>query len=156
MSFHRLRIAYYPPQDKIEPLEGQLRYGAHTDLSGFTILWQEDAPGGLEVMDKDGTWVPVNPVSGSLVINSGDIIQRWTNDKWKSNLHRVVNPAKPHSDRHRLSFVFFTGPNLDSVIEPLPVCCDSNNPPKYPSIRHRDHWRNRVKSGFSKEDENNS
>jgi isopenicillin N synthase-like dioxygenase len=159
-----LRCVLYPDQPDA-PQEGQLRYGPHTDFSGFTILRQDDAPGGLEVQTRDG-WIPVRPVPGTLVINAGDLIQRWTNDRWISNIHRVVNPPRvvlpPPSATHsrasghrqradarageaglstrRLSVVLFTGPNLDAVIETLPTC----GPSKYPPIVTGDHVTQRV------------
>ena len=127
-----LKLTFYPPQNENKPLPGQLRYGPHTDFIGYTILWQDDAPGGLEVSGKEeGSWIPVEPKKGTFVINAGDAIQQWTNDHWKANLHRVVNPPEDQSDRHRLAFLFFTGTNLDTIIKPLSVCCTDDNPPKY-------------------------
>ena len=140
-----LRLAYYPAQDKTRPLPGQFRYGPHTDYTGYTILWQDDAPGGLEVAGgKEGTWVPVKPKKGTFVVNTGDAIQQWTNDHWKANLHRVVNPPEDQSERHRLSIVFFTGSNMDVIIEPLSVCCSHDNPPKYPPICSRELLRSKI------------
>ena len=106
-----LRCVLYPNQ-AMPPEKGQLRYGPHTDFSGFTILRQDSAPGGLEVKTRDG-WTPVRPMPGTLVINAGDLIQRWTNDVWVSNIHRVVNPPRDQaSGTRRLSIVLFTGPQL--------------------------------------------
>ena len=139
-----LKLAFYPAQDNMKPKSGQLRYGPHTDYVGLTILWQDDSPGGLEVAGPDGQWIPVKPVKHSFVINSGDLIQRWTNDYWKSNIHRVVNPPEGEASRHRLSLVFFTGPNRDAVVEPLSVCCSESNPAKYPPITAGEHNQMKV------------
>lgn len=114
-----LRCVLYPDQ-AMPPEEGQLRYGPHTDFGGFTLLRQDGAPGGLQVL-VDDAWVDVKPVPGTLVVNAGDLIQRWTNDVWRSNVHRVVNPPRHNiSGARRLSIVLFTGPNDDAVIRALP------------------------------------
>jgi isopenicillin N synthase-like dioxygenase len=124
-----LRLAYYPAQvDPPEP--GQLRYGAHSDYGGFTILRQDDAPGGLQV-ELDGQWLDVTPHPGAFTINIGDLIARWTNDRWRSTLHRVVNPPREQAIARRLSLVFFSGPNDDARIECLPTCQSAANPAKY-------------------------
>eukprot|EP00123_Amoebidium_parasiticum_P021061 comp60925_c0_seq1/m.47878 comp60925_c0_seq1/g.47878 ORF comp60925_c0_seq1/g.47878 comp60925_c0_seq1/m.47878 type:complete len:314 (-) comp60925_c0_seq1:562-1503(-) len=136
-----LRLAHYPPQ-QTPPAPGQLRYGAHTDYTGFTILRQDDCPGGLEVLMGD-EWVPVPPLAGSFVINAGDLIQQWTNDRWLSNLHRVTNPPIG-LDRSRLSLVFFTGPHDDTLVTPLSTCCSDENPSKYPPVRSGEHLRRKL------------
>jgi isopenicillin N synthase-like dioxygenase len=134
-----LRCVLYPDQPRA-PQEGQLRYGPHTDFSGFTILRQDSAPGGLEVKTNDG-WTPVRPLPGTLVINAGDLIQRWTNDVWLSNIHRVVNPPRDRgTGTRRLSIVLFTGPNSDARIETLPNCGASH----YPAIVAGDHVAERI------------
>jgi isopenicillin N synthase-like dioxygenase len=134
-----LRCVLYPDQMDA-PQVGQLRYGPHTDFSGFTILRQDDAPGGLEVKMGE-SWVPVRPIPGTLVINAGDLIQRWTNDVWISNIHRVVNPPRDRTNgTRRLSVVLFTGPNSDARIETLPNCGVSH----YPPIMAGDHVAERI------------
>ena len=136
---HKLRLAYYPEQ-AVEPEPGQLRNAAHTDFSGFTILRQDDAPGGLQVQAPSGEWIDVPSRPGTLVINTGDLIQRWTNDRWLSNIHRVVNPPRAHhGPTQRLSLVFFTGPSPDSEIKCLPTCEGPDQPPVYEPIIASDH-----------------
>ena len=128
-----LRLAYYPPS----PTRARTRYGAHTDYQGFTLLTPDAEVGGLEVQAADGTWVPVAapPLgSGALVVNAGDLIEVWTNGRWRSALHRVVGepdavavyataeevvPAA--AELERLSLVFFSGPRDDVLVEPLPL-----------------------------------
>ena len=114
-----LRCVLYPDQQQ-EPEPCQLRYGPHTDFGGFTLLRQDGAPGGLQVL-VDGEWIDVKPVPGTLVVNAGDLIQRWTNDLWRSNVHRVRNPPRDaKTGTRRLSIVLFTGPNDDALIAALP------------------------------------
>jgi isopenicillin N synthase-like dioxygenase len=140
----RLRLAYYPEQS-VPPEPGQLRNAAHTDFGGVTILRQDDAPGGLQVLSPGGDWVDVRPVPGTLVINTGDIFQRWTNDRWMSNVHRVVNPPRAAGERaKRLSIVFFTGPRRDSLISCLPTCRSPARPPAYEPFIAGDLMRLRI------------
>lgn len=147
MATH-LRLVHYPDQ-KREPLPGQLRYGAHTNYTGFTILRQDDAPGGLQVLDPGGRWVDVPPVRGALVINAGDLLMRWTNHRWKSNLHRVVNPPRALTgSTRRLSIVLFTGPNNDAVIECLPTCRSADEPARYGPIKAHDHLMERIRASM--------
>ncbi len=118
----QLQLVHYPHQDP-PPLPGQVRSGAHVDYSGCTILRQDDAKGGLEVQRPDGSWGAVTPTPGSFVINTGEAMKRWTNGRWKSNVHRVVNPPAAADDSsRRLSIVMFTGPNHDTMLECLPTC----------------------------------
>lgn len=134
-----LRCVLYPDQEQ-EPEPGQLRYGPHTDFGGFTLLRQDSAPGGLQVL-VEGEWIDVTPVPGTLVVNAGDLIQRWTNDVWKSNIHRVINPPRDKtSGTRRLSIVLFTGPNDDAVIAALP----GTGPARYAPIVAGAHVAARV------------
>jgi isopenicillin N synthase-like dioxygenase len=123
----------YP--DQPHPLRpGQLRAGAHTDWGSVTILKTEDKPGGLEVQSSDGAWRPVPIVPGTLILNIGDLMARWTNDRWVSTMHRVVNPPRDVSTgTRRLSLAFFHQPNHDALVECLPSCA-GGKPPLYPPI----------------------
>jgi isopenicillin N synthase-like dioxygenase len=112
-----MRLNFYPGQT-VAPAPGQLRAGAHTDYGLLTILNGENAPGGLQVETRKGHWVDVATEPGSFVINIGDLLMRWTNDRWVSNTHRVVNPpASEAALAKRLSIAFFQHPNYDAVIE---------------------------------------
>lgn len=143
----KLRLVDYPDQGT-EPLPGQLRNAAHTDFGGFTILRQDDAPGGLQVEMPDGAWVDVTPVPHALVINAGDLIQRWTNDRFRSNLHRVINPPRGLTgSTRRLSIVVFTGPNPDTLITCLPSCAGEAGA-KYPPIISSEHTRERQQLAY--------
>src|SRR5438094_632923 len=135
---------YHPAQARL-PTPGQLRAGAHTDYGGFTILSGEDVPGGLQVRTRDGRWVDVATTPTRFVVNIGDLLMRWTNDRWLSNMHRVVNP--PAGDgRPRLSIAFFNHPNYDVTIE----CLASQGPARHPPMRSGDYRDLKyAKTGFA-------
>ena len=121
---------------------GQLRAGEHTDYGTITILRPENVPGGLQVLDRSGAWLDVRTVPGSYVINIGDAMQYWTNDRWISTLHRVVNPPRDLAgSTRRQSIVFFHTPNDDALIECLPTCHDAANPPRYAPVAAGEHLR---------------
>jgi isopenicillin N synthase-like dioxygenase len=116
-SIGTMRLNCYPRQLQA-PAPGQLRAGAHTDYGSITILNGEDVPGGLQVRTRRGDWIDVHTPSEHFVINIGDLLMRWTNDRWLSNMHRVINP--PLADGRnapRLSIAFFNHPNYDALIE---------------------------------------
>ncbi len=139
-----LRFVNYPDQP-VPPLPGQLRYGAHHDYGGLTILRQDEAPGGLEVCAADGTWRAVPPSPGGFVINVGDLLSRWTNGRWRSTLHRVVNPGRELTgSTQRLSMVAFFSPNEQSEIACLPTCATSANPARWPPVKAGDYIRAKI------------
>lgn len=116
----QLRLMHYPPPAEA-PLPGQLRAGAHSDLGMMTLVYSDSDVGGLEVMDRTGNWVAAPPSDGAFTVNIGDLMMRWTNDRWQSTLHRVVNPAEGDAWRsRRLSLGMFFIPNYDAEIAPLP------------------------------------
>jgi isopenicillin N synthase-like dioxygenase len=126
-----MRLNFYPEQT-VSPVPGQLRAGAHTDFGAFTILNGENVPGGLQVRTRKGDWIDVETDPGSFVVNIGDLLMRWTNDRWISNLHRVVNPPPTVAARaKRLSIAFFHQPNYDAMIE----CIAPGGQAKYPPVR---------------------
>lgn len=126
------RINYYPRQDN-PPAEGQLRAGAHTDYGMLTILSGESAPG-LQVETRSGEWVDVPTDKYRFVCNIGDLLMRWTNDRWVSNTHRVLNPPREIAQASsRMSIAFFHHPNYDAKIECIPGCA-GDAPPKYEPV----------------------
>jgi isopenicillin N synthase-like dioxygenase len=136
-----LRLLNYPAQLQ-DPSPGQLRAGEHSDYGTLTIISGDDAPGGLQVFTRHGTWVDVITEPGTFVVNIGDMMQRWTNDRWVSTLHRVINP--PVQQRHqsrRQSIVFFHNPNDETMITCLDSCCSTERPAQYAPIRAVDHRR---------------
>jgi isopenicillin N synthase-like dioxygenase len=122
---------YYPVQTTA-PAPGQLRKGPHTDWGSLTILLQDDA-GDLEVRTTDGRWVDVPCVVDGLVVNVGDLMAIWTNDRWVSTMHRVVNPPAQAASSERLSIAFFHQPNHDAEIACIPTCTGSGA--RHPPVR---------------------
>ncbi|MCP5271125.1 MAG: isopenicillin N synthase family oxygenase [Burkholderiaceae bacterium] len=136
----RLRVRLYPtPATPPEP--GQIRAGAHSDYGSLTLLATEDKPGGLQVCNAEGRWRDVPIVPGTFIVNLGELMARWTNHRWVSTLHRVVNPPigalASGIDTSRLSLVFFHNPNHDAVIE----CLDRSAPAIYPPTTSGEHLR---------------
>ncbi|HEY7247869.1 MAG TPA: 2-oxoglutarate and iron-dependent oxygenase domain-containing protein [Xanthobacteraceae bacterium] len=136
----RLNVRLYPEQ-KVAPLPGQLRAAAHTDYGTVTILRPGDTVGGLQVADRNGNWHDVPSIAGSFVINQGDLMARWTNDRWLSTLHRVANPPEEaKGGSRRLSIVFFHHPNYDATVSCLPTCLEPGRAPTYEPIRVSDYY----------------
>ena len=126
-------------------MPGQLRAGAHSDYGSLTILKAEANPGGLQVYNKAGEWVDVPIVPDCFVVNIGDLMARWTNDRWVSTLHRVINPPREHAlGSRRQSLVFFHNPNYDADISCLPTCIAAGEPPRYPATTSGEHLRSRF------------
>ncbi|MGZ7013057.1 MAG: isopenicillin N synthase family dioxygenase [Acidimicrobiales bacterium] len=122
-----------------DPLPGQVRMGAHTDYGILTVLYADDVAG-LEIVAPDGTWQSVIPVEGALLVNLGDLLAEWTNDRWRSTLHRVVPPpVGAEGPALRRSVAFFHDGNYDALVEVLATCCSAENPPRYPTILAGDH-----------------
>lgn len=145
-SISRLRVRNYPAPE-VPPEPGQLRASAHSDYGSLTILKTEDRPGGLQVMGKDGQWLDVPHVPGCFVVNIGDMMARWTNDRWVSTLHRVVNPPLERAaESRRQSVVFFQNPNYDAAVACLPSCSDADHPAKYPPTTSGGHLREKFVS----------
>ena len=123
-----LRLLHYPPVPEDGPHE---RAGAHEDINVITLLLGAEEAG-LELKEKDGSWLPVNPPSGSIVINIGDMLQRLTNHRLPSTSHRVVNPAPERRGVARYSTPFFLHFASDFLIETLPQTVDADHPDRYP------------------------
>ena len=121
----RARLLHYPPQPPT-PVENQFGAAPHTDWGAITILWQDDV-GGLQVRNAAGQWIDAPPIEDSFVINIGDMLERWSNDRFVSTPHRVINA----SGRERYSIPVFYDPDFDTVVECLPNCADAQHPPKH-------------------------
>jgi isopenicillin N synthase-like dioxygenase len=129
-----LRFIKYPPQP-VAAAYNQIGAGAHTDGGGITLLAQ-DASGGLEVQTVAGDWIEATPIPGTFVINLGDLMARWTNGIYNSNMHRVKN-NRGGSDRYSLPF--FYSPRADAVIEPIPTCVTPEHPRKFETCTSSQH-----------------
>jgi len=141
--FSILSCHHYPALSE-PPLPGQLRTGAHTDYGAMTILAATDAEGGLEVQLPDGSWAGVKPRQGEFVVNLGDMMARWTNGRWASTLHRVVNPPLGMAQSRRLSIGLFVHPNYDQRIECVPTCLNAGETPRYPAISAGEHIKRKI------------
>jgi len=143
-----LRLLHYPPQPPMSPDD---LYGSapHTDFGCITLLAQDDA-GGLQVMTPAGAWIDAPPLPGSLVMNVGDMLHRWSNGRLRSTPHRVIN----RSGRERHSCPFFYDPNVRTVIAPLPSCTGPGNPPRFEPIVFGDFLRAELKAGYQRHEAN--
>jgi isopenicillin N synthase-like dioxygenase len=141
--FSIMSCHHYPALER-PPLPGQLRTGAHTDYGAMTLLAATDAEGGLEVRLPDGAWAAVRPRAGEFVVNLGDMMARWTNDKWASTLHRVVNPPLGMAASRRLSIGMFVHPNYDQRIECVSTCLAPGEQPRYPAITAGEHIKRKI------------
>ena len=128
MPIATLRMLHYPPQ-AADAAPNQLGAGAHTDWGLVTLLAQ-DSVGGLEVRNANGEWIKAPPVAGTYVVNTGDLLQRWSNDMYKSNMHRVLN--RNDSGKSRYSIPFFQDGDNDAMVTCFESCHGSDNPRKYP------------------------
>ena len=142
-----LRALHYPDLSGQHVEPGQLRAGAHTDYGTLTLLRQDDAPGGLQLRGADDEWHDVPAVPGAFVVNVGDALQRWTNDRWRSTLHRVVVPPRDADrDCERHSMAFFHNANWDAVIECIPTCRADGEPARHPPVTAGRHLMDKFRS----------
>jgi isopenicillin N synthase-like dioxygenase len=135
----QMRLFHYPPQ---LPVTDEKAFGVapHSDYGMITLLSQ-DPIGGLELQKRDGEWIGAPFIPGTLVINIGDLFQRWTNDIYRSNLHRVVN----RTGRERYSIPTFFNLDYYTPVSCLPTCQSPDNPPRYQPIRSGDYLLSRFR-----------
>jgi isopenicillin N synthase-like dioxygenase len=146
-SLDTLRVNYFEGVPGDDPLPGQFGIGPHTDYGILTILLADQTPG-LQVTGSDGAWHDVVVVPGALVVNISDMLAQWTNDHWRSTLHRV-QPVRARAGRtvRRRSLPFFHEGDFDTVVECLPTCCSSDEPARYPPVVLGEHVMAKVLSG---------
>jgi isopenicillin N synthase-like dioxygenase len=129
---HTMNINWYPPLEVTgEPEENQFRIGPHTDFGTVTILDREPGKGGLQIWTEDGGWADAPFVPDAFTINTGDLLARWSGDRWKSNRHRVLPPQAAAPDEDLVSLVYFYEADHDTVVEALqpPIGKANSYPP---------------------------
>ena len=140
---HTMNINWYPPTVVTgAPADNQFRIGPHTDFGTVTILDREPGRGGLQVWTEDGGWADAPYVPGALTINTGDLLARWTGDRWKSNRHRVLPPQAEAPDEDLVSLVYFYECDHDTVVTPLPPPLGRGR--DHPPVLARDFLRERL------------
>lgn len=145
-----LRLLHYPPvkREVFAKNKDQVRAGAHSDYGSITLLFQ-DMRGGLQVQSRDGEWLDVTPIEGTVVVNAGDLLMRWSNDMIRSTKHRVVEPPLEEADVEeytaRYSVAYFGNPDFHKMIEVLPGTWENDKGgKKYESINSGDYLVQRL------------
>jgi isopenicillin N synthase-like dioxygenase len=129
----KLRMTHYPPQ---VPADNEFGLAPHTDTSFMTLLAPNRVPG-LSVRLPSGRWIEAPPIEGAFLVNGGDMLRRWTNDRFLATPHRVIN--RTGARRYAIPFFFDCG--ADHVMRCLPTCTGPGNPPKYEPITYVDYMR---------------
>ncbi|KAH9932699.1 Clavaminate synthase-like protein [Epithele typhae] len=139
-----MRLLYYPPQTGVvdDRVQG---IGAHTDYECFTILWQQEDVRALQVLNAHKKWVDAVPIPGTLVVNLGDQFARWTNDVFRSTVHRAVNRAGVG----RFSIPLFFGTDYDVKLEALPSCISDDHPAQYEVVTAGEYVKSRLEATYA-------
>ena len=146
-----LRFLHYPAGVPAASAS-QLGAGAHTDYGSITLLHQDDV-GGLEVRCSDGQWHPAPALPGALLVNTGDLMQRWTNDRFRSTFHRV-RAIGGLADRY--SIAFFVDPDTDVRVECISSCRGEHRPSRYPTVTAGEHIQSRIAASQASESQEKS
>lgn len=142
-------VANHYPALSEEPLPGQWRKGPHSDWGTLTILHQDDT-GGLEVLDRDNDrWLPVPIVAGSFVVNVGDLMEVWTNNRWRSTKHRVPAPPAEARSTARVSMPFFHQPNWLAEVECLPSCLVDGEEPLHQPVTSGQYLLDKIRMTYT-------
>jgi isopenicillin N synthase-like dioxygenase len=137
-----MRLLHYPP---VVGSPDGIRAEAHEDINTITLLLGAEEAG-LEILEPDGSWLPVNPPAGAMAVNVGDMLQRLTNHRLPSTTHRVRNPDAGRAGHSRYSMPFFLHFRSDYLIETLPGCIDAAHPNRYPEpITADDYLQQRLR-----------
>ncbi|AXI45750.1 isopenicillin N synthase family oxygenase [Sulfitobacter sp. SK012] len=139
----RGQLVYYPSSTAEDEAEQRFGVAPHTDFGVLTLLLQDDS-GGLQVQSKSGEWIEAPPIAGALVCNIGDLLARWSNNRFSSTLHRVIN----RSENARYSIPVFFDPHTDTVIDPLDLGV-SKLTSKYEPVTAGQHISGQNKKSFS-------
>ncbi|KAI5848767.1 hypothetical protein DFP73DRAFT_342076 [Morchella snyderi] len=140
-----VKMLHYPTQDPVVVDDGERGISAHTDFGFVTLLMQDDI-GGLQVWDKGtDSWLDVTPIKGAYVVNLGDCMRRWTNDRYSSGLHQVINK----SGKDRYSIACFQAGNPDYLVKCLPGCVGDKGE-RYPPVTVHDYIKERYKDSYER------
>lgn len=142
---HTLRLLHYPPL-QTPPKPGQVRAGEHSDYGSITLLFQDDI-GGLEVQTVSGEWIVAPAIPDTVIVNTGDLMQRWTNHRFCSTKHRVMIPTDKRVNQSRYSMAFFCHPNDDTEIACL-ESCQKEQSPIYPPILAGEYLLQRLQATY--------
>ncbi|WP_149539181.1 isopenicillin N synthase family dioxygenase [Siccirubricoccus phaeus] len=137
-----LRLIRYQPQPEAE--EGRFGFAPHIDTNFITFLAQSALPG-LEVRTREGEWLRPPAIPGTFVVNTAEMLGRYSNDRFAPTPHRVLNAA----NEMRYAIPFFFGPNNDAVIRPVPSCVSAENPARYEPLLYEDHRRKLNVTNFA-------
>lgn len=149
---HTLRLLHYPPTlEAAAPGQaakpGQARAGTHSDYGSITLLFQ-DAVGGLEVQTTQGEWLEAPTIPGTVIVNTGDLMQRWTNHEFCSTQHRVRMPMDDRASRSRYAAAFFCHPNNDTEVACIESCQGNDRPALYPPISAGAYLLSRLRATY--------
>ena len=139
-----LRLAHYPPQTPQHDPEKIQGIGAHSDYDAFTIVAGDEVPA-LEVQNTAGDWIPAPPSAGTFVVNVGDLLQRWTNDIYRSTFHRVVN----RTGQERYSLPFFASTNPLDALPVLSNCISDSRPARFAPISASDYIGTLMRESYA-------
>jgi isopenicillin N synthase-like dioxygenase len=137
----------------VDDADINMRFGAHTDIGSLTILYRDEGRAGLQVFDRLGRWCDIQTVPDSFVVNLGDMLAKWTNDRWVATRHRVVQPVidtgtgSGTEAQPAYSIPYFQHPNFDALVECIPTCVGPDNPAKYPPVLGGDWANHRFTTG---------
>jgi isopenicillin N synthase-like dioxygenase len=135
-----LRLSYYPAVSEVK--DGQVRVSSHTDYGTLTLLSPDPTVGGLQILYRGEEWIDVHNPAGTFVVNIGDIMDIWTNGKWKPTYHRVIIPPGSNlGQQERLSLVFLHNPNPTAIISPVDTCVSAKFPSKYAPVVAGEHLK---------------
>jgi len=129
---YTLRVSHYPQQEVVR--ENEFGLAPHTDTSFMTMLAQNEVPG-LAVQTASGRWIDAPVIPGAFLVNSGDLLRRWSNDRFRATPHRVIN----RSGQERYAIPFFFDTSIDYPMTCLPTCSGPGNPPRYPTTTYYDY-----------------
>ena len=153
-SLFQLRLLHYPSVLNSELSWKKTRIFPHSDLGSLTLLFQ-DSVGGLEIESppSSGNFISAKPIPRTVLVNVADIMERWSNGRWRSTIHRVVASSTNIDDngmvKARYSIPFFVLANPDTIIEPLPGCWNEKNPKKYEPITQSQYLKKRMATVYS-------